>query len=72
MQVYPNPVASQLHVQFALEKNAQYAQVFVTDLSGRRVKMQNMSAPGNIDVSHLPPGVYLVTVNGATKKFIKQ
>ncbi|WP_165806673.1 DUF3472 domain-containing protein [Chitinophaga parva] len=72
MQVYPNPVASQLHVQFALEKNAHYAQVFVTDLSGRRVKMQNMSAPGSIDVSQLPPGVYLVTVNGATKKFIKQ
>lgn len=72
VQVYPNPVATQLHVQFALDKTAHYAQVFITDLSGRRVKVQNMSASGNLDVSQLRPGVYLVTVNGTTKKFIKQ
>jgi hypothetical protein len=61
VQLYPNPVSNQL----TIEAPGPMALITLTDLLGREVARH--SATGNsstIGVSHLPPGAYIVRVDG--------
>ena len=56
---YPNPVQSQLQMQFS--PDVQPKQVELYDLQGRLVRVQRSSF-GSIDMSRLPAGAYMLRV----------
>jgi hypothetical protein len=68
--VYPNPVASQIRLNYLPDKAENYV---ITDVTGKQVISGNLSSAG-IDVSLLHSGIYLISVYGlkesATAKFI--
>ncbi|MEI7802290.1 MAG: T9SS type A sorting domain-containing protein [Bacteroidota bacterium] len=67
LQVYPNPVSSQLTVD---SKQPAGNAVTICDLAGRVLLHQNIS--GNemkIDVSYLAEGIYLLRVGNVVKEF---
>lgn len=71
--VYPNPVKNLLYV----DAKQNISNVAVYNLLGQQVLFMNMNAnKGQVDVSHLPIGTYLVKVNTAdavqTIKVIKE
>mgnify|MGYP006382308141 FL=1 len=71
--LYPNPVISVLSISNA--NIYEIRNVFVTDINGRKIKIQSDSF-SEIDVSDLNSGVYFLTIETdegkSTKKFIKQ
>jgi hypothetical protein len=70
ISVYPNPVASQLHIR--LGNNIHHVIVILKDLGGKTVYIQtknSLDIPG-IDVSKLQSGIYVLQVNGADNKII--
>ncbi len=73
ISIYPNPVEENIKVFFQQEF-INYIQII--DLKGRihlnKVYENNGNGPVNINVSHLPGGVYFVKVNNHTQKFFKQ
>ncbi|MCB0700583.1 MAG: T9SS type A sorting domain-containing protein [Chitinophagales bacterium] len=68
MKVYPVPATSQVFVEFDME-NKQDVNVYLTDMSGKIVYMTQDNAYGaykkQIDVSNMPAGNYILSVNGA-------
>jgi hypothetical protein len=62
--VYPNPTNGMVRIQ--LEKDFGAYDVRVIDMSGRTVFSDNMlmgqSMPTNIDLGHLPKGIYMINV----------
>ncbi|XZF15588.1 T9SS type A sorting domain-containing protein [Chitinophagaceae bacterium MMS25-I14] len=63
IQVYPNPVSTQLHIKSVVEIDA----IRITDMSGRIVFSQTKPA-SEIDLQRLPAGNYLLNMecNGST------
>ncbi|MBG8551963.1 T9SS type A sorting domain-containing protein [Hymenobacter guriensis] len=74
LSVYPNPV--QNNVTITLPITAQNARVQVLDLAGRVVLTRTLSADGNLQLSELQRGTYLVRVEQGnqawTQKIVKQ
>ena len=69
-QIYPTIVRNSLIVNL---KDAVEHRLIINDISGVRVidtKLYNNH--NTIDVSKLNPGVYLITINDTTKRFVKQ
>ena len=65
--VYPNPVGNELNISLNLKKNAPKSQITISDIYGKSVYSKNLDLYTNksnhsIDASHLPHGMYLVTV----------
>ena len=56
---YPNPVKSQLQMQFS--PDVQPKQVELYDMQGRLLRTQRSSF-GSIDMSQLPAGAYMLRV----------
>lgn len=71
--VQPNPVQDQLQVQL---KNGQKAQIQLLDRTGRTYIQQEIDGYGQINMSALVPGIYLlqvITEQGvATQRVVKQ
>jgi hypothetical protein len=63
---YPNPTTDVVYITGAK------GQVNVYDLSGQLVLTQQINSSGNIQVSSLASGVYVVKVNGKNFKLIKE
>jgi hypothetical protein len=73
LEVFPNPVASQLNLKFASDLNGK--QVKLINATGMEV-MTTTASDNTIDVSSLEPGIYTLVVNNngsiVTKRFVKQ
>lgn len=67
LYVYPSPFHSQLKIRAMVDRDA-YADVYVTDMSGKRVVAWNdCNAGGNVDITWnagnmVPAGVYIVSI----------
>ena len=67
LYVYPSPFYSQLKIRAMVDRDA-YADVYVTDMSGKRVVAWNdCNAGGNVDITWnagntVPSGVYIVSI----------
>lgn len=67
LYVYPSPFYSQLKIRAMVDRDA-YADVYVTDMSGKRVVVWNdCNAGGNVDITWnagntVPAGVYIVSI----------
>jgi hypothetical protein len=74
ISVRPNPAKDMLTVSFELQ-NASVAELFITDISGRKVMTVNKglvnsgTVTENINVSELAQGVYLLNFITATGRF---
>jgi hypothetical protein len=66
--IYPNPVSE----GFRISGITAPAQVIVTDVNGKTVLRKTVGDDESIAVGHLPRGVYLVNVNGETRKIVKE
>lgn len=68
LYVYPSPFYSQLKIRATVGREA-YADVYVTDMSGKRVVTWNdCNAGGNVDITWnagntVPSGVYIVSIS---------
>ena len=68
LYVYPSPFHSQLKIRAMVDRDA-YADVYVTDMSGKRVVAWNdCNAGGNVDITWnagntVPSGVYIVSIS---------
>lgn len=68
LYVYPSPFYSQLKIRATVDRDA-YADVYVTDMSGKRVVAWNdCNAGGNVDITWnagntVPAGVYIVSIS---------
>lgn len=77
LQVYPNPVAGQLFLEFVTEEEVS-GTVIIRDMVGRVCRMFAVSdKKQSFDVSFLQPGVYMLTFmdeknRTVTKKIVKQ
>lgn len=67
LYVYPSPFYSQLKIRAMVDRDA-YTDVYVTDMSGKRVVTWNdCNAGGNVDITWnagntVPAGVYIVSI----------
>lgn len=68
LYVYPSPFHSQLKIRAMVDRDA-YTDVYVTDMSGKRVVAWNdCNAGGNVDITWnagntVPSGVYIVSIS---------
>lgn len=63
--IYPNPATN--YIKVTGEGNA-----VVTNILGQTVTSATVNGAAEINVSELESGVYFITMNGASKKFIKK
>lgn len=69
LTIYPNPASDNIHLDFAMDRTVNNAQVRISDVTGRTVMTQNMGkvAAGEhnvtLDVSSLTSGLYFVQLN---------
>lgn len=70
--VYPNPATDVLNVE-NITTNSSYA---ITSLEGRRVLSGYVDATAQLNVSNLPTGLYMITIENESqkevRKFVKQ
>ncbi len=73
--ISPNPVTEKLKIEFSIEKSIAQMDIVVYDLLGKVIHKQafdNTNTFENIDVSRLPTGLYLLTVQSGRKKLWTQ
>lgn len=67
LYIYPSPFYSQLKIRATVDRDA-YTDVYVTDMSGKRIVAWNdCNAGGNVDITWnagntVPAGVYIVSI----------
>ncbi len=69
--VFPNPATGYVTVRLP---EAETGVLELTDMAGRKMMSMRVAAPAhelNLDVSGLPPGVYLVRLNGYCGKVVR-
>lgn len=74
-ELYPNPTSGQLNIDIELERSSAL-QVAIYNLQGSKVYLQNMPAASQhkeqVDLSHLPAGMYVVQVATSTYRTSKK
>ncbi|WP_299680641.1 FG-GAP-like repeat-containing protein [uncultured Dokdonia sp.] len=70
--VFPNPATTQINI--TTTPNVQANTIYVYDLLGRQVIVQNIQTAGTqaINISSLTSGVYFVSIGDSVQKFIKK
>lgn len=66
--IYPNPARDFIYVKGVAEDEI----VKIMNISGQSVYEVKISKEGQIDISYLPQGVYLIKIGDVVKKMIKQ
>ena len=67
LYIYPSPFYSQLKIRATVDRDA-YTDVYVSDMSGKRIVAWNdCNAGGNVDITWnagntVPAGVYIVSI----------
>jgi len=71
LRFYPNPTAGQLHVQSLLGRTQTY---MLSGMDGRNWLTFHLEAGAqqDLDIAHLPAGVYVLRGEGESRKIIKQ
>ena len=71
LSLYPNPVVSILHIVAANSTGG--AQVLITDIQGRAVRMASLPSSGTVDipVNDLVKGIYVAEINTGTSKYTR-
>ena len=76
LQLLPNPVASQLQVRFKNVQVVAGSNAVIRNILGENVIEKNVSATSNgtmqIDVSQLPAGAYMFTLQNGTQQLTKR
>ena len=67
VSLYPNPANDIIHIE-GLEGASE---VLIYNTYGVRVKAMSLGGDGDINVSDLAAGLYLLRVNGHTMRFVK-
>ena len=71
VEIYPNPATTNLYLN-----NPENLEVKILNLQGQTVSTKTISSNGNIDISGLSNGVYMVQINTKNgilyRKFVKQ
>ena len=73
--IYPNPAITQATVLYTVPENIQQVNLFVYDITGRRVEQQKLdkySHQTTIDVSTLAAGLYLVELKTDDGNMVKK
>jgi|GEM_PF-4416098 len=75
MSVFPNPASSTIQLQFTAPKGINLVEL--KDMTGRTLQSIQVASQGTIlyhtlDINRLPKGVYVISVQGETRSFIKQ
>jgi phosphate transport system substrate-binding protein len=68
LHIYPNPVSDGFHVGGL----ARPAQLYLVDVSGRKLLSKQVSDGEFISVAHLPKGIYFVRAGNLTAKVVKK
>lgn len=66
--IYPNPTSDFLNIE--INKPEEPGAITLTDITGRVVLQSTFTS--RIDVSHLPKGMYLLSVYTNTEKFVRK
>jgi hypothetical protein len=75
LQIYPNPTNGELRIGYAISDDV-ISDIVIYDVSGRAQKTAHRKSEIGkseieIDVSHLPNGVYFLRAGNRTAKFVK-
>lgn len=73
--VYPNPVANEIRVTMANSWQDRTVNIQIINASGQNIKRISNTMPGQtatVNVSALPPGLYLVQVSDGTETAIRR
>jgi len=71
ISIYPNPASTELTISLPQSSNNTVAQFY--NISGMLLKQIQLDEQQNVvDVSELTPGIYFISVDSETLKFIKQ
>ncbi len=71
LSIYPNPTSDLVYIEFDI--NSESAVATITSISGELILTKQLKQSGDsIDVSQLSEGVYFISLNGKTSKFIKE
>ncbi len=68
LNIYPNPASDIIAIEFSQTLEPQY--ITITDITGRLVYQSAFS--NRIDVSHLPKGMYVLSVQVKEGQFVKK
>lgn len=70
-EVFPNPASE--YIQVKIKEGTPFRQMMIFDMQGRVIKQwQPKNHLSKISVQSLPPGIYLMKMDNATKKIIIQ
>ena len=70
LQIYPNPVTNGI---FSVEAQNQTQRIEICDLAGKLIHTQQTTGTKTeINISHLPDGVYIVGIGDVSAKIVKQ
>ncbi|MDR2972628.1 MAG: M28 family peptidase [Bacteroidales bacterium] len=69
LMIYPNPSNGKINITTFQEK---YYDIFVYDMFGKKVFQQNNFQDGNLDLSSLPKGNYMIRVSNDTHSIAKK
>ena len=62
LTLYPNPASDKLFIK-EFKGNPERAEIMIYDLVGRNILVSKPTATGEISISSLMPGIYMVRVN---------
>lgn len=74
LTAFPNPVASDLNIRWTAEVNREL-DLELFDLNGRLLQRQKVAGAAKaaaLNIVNLPAGVYLLRVDGAVRRIVKQ
>ncbi len=70
VQIFPNPVKDVLYLK--LQQNSNTEALIYNMQGSLLVKQQIHNLLSEIDIHHLNPGIYILTIGAETLKFVKQ
>ncbi|MDD2564403.1 MAG: T9SS type A sorting domain-containing protein, partial [Salinivirgaceae bacterium] len=69
VKVYPNPAATSINI--TMPPNCSSAELYISNIMGQRIFQQTINSDNvaDLDISKLPTGVYILTIEGMKNKY---